>query len=165
MRILGLDPGSRYTGYGIIERSDGRLRHVTSGRINASRGETFAARLELIYSGLNELLVEHPCDAAAVESLFTARNALSTIKLGHARGVALLAARHARLEISEYPPATIKQTVAGHGRATKDVVQEMVKRLLGIRGDMSSDASDALGVAICHAHSLDFTRRLEPSIS
>lgn len=165
MRVLGLDPGSRYTGYGIVERSGGRLLHVASGRVNATRGEDFGHRLEIIYEGLTEILSTHPCDVAAVETLFTARNALSTIKLGHARGVTLLALRHHELDVSEYAPASVKQAVAGHGRATKDDITLMVKRLLGLRGDLSADAADALAIAICHCQMLDFERRLEPGVS
>lgn len=165
MRILGIDPGSRFTGYGIIERADGRLRHVASGRINASCVDDFAARLDVIYRGLCDVLQEHPCEAAAIESLFTARNALSTIKLGHARGVALLALQHNALAYGEYPPATIKLAVTGSGRADKETVQLMVARLLGLRGEISSDAADALAIAITHAQSLDVARRLEPSIA
>lgn len=165
MRVLGLDPGSRYTGYGIIERLDGHLRHIASGRINASRGEEFADRLDIIYQGLRDVLAEHPCDEAAVESLFTARNAMSTIKLGHARGVALLVLKHADLEFGEYAPATVKLAVAGHGRADKEAVRSMVMRLLGLRGELSDDASDALAIAITHCQTLDVERRLEPSIA
>ncbi len=165
MRVLGLDPGSRFTGYGIVERVDGKLRHVASGRINASRGEQFADRLDIIYRGLNDVLAEHACDFAAVEGIFTARNAMSTIKLGHARGVALLVLKHAELEFGEYAPATIKLAVAGNGRADKDAVQSMVCRLLGLRGELSEDAADALAVAITHCQSMDVARRLEPSIA
>lgn len=165
MRVLGLDPGSRYTGYGIIEQIDGTLKHVASGRINASKGEDFADRLDIIYQGITDVLTEHPCDEAAIEGIFTARNAMSTIKLGHARGVALLVFKHAGLEFGEYSPATVKQTVAGHGRADKDMVQAMVMRLLGVRGQLSSDASDALAIAITHCQALDVERRLQPSIA
>jgi crossover junction endodeoxyribonuclease RuvC len=165
MRVLGVDPGSRYTGYGIVERSDGRLRHVASGRINASRGDSFADRLDIIYRGLTKVLQDFDCEVAAVEGLFTARNAMSSIKLGHARGVALLVLQHSEMVISEYAPAKVKKTVAGNGRASKDDVQMIVKRLLGVRGDLSSDASDALAIAICHCHSLDFKDRLQPSRS
>jgi crossover junction endodeoxyribonuclease RuvC len=165
MRVLGVDPGSRYTGYGIVERRDGRLRHIASGRVNASRGDSFADRLDIIYRGLSQVLEQYDCDAAAVEGLFTARNAMSSIKLGHARGVALLVLQHSELSIAEYAPAKIKKTVAGTGRATKDDLQMIVKRLLGVSGDMSSDASDALAIAICHCHSLDFQDRLQTSAS
>lgn len=166
MRVLGLDPGSRFTGYGIIERVDGTTyRHIASGRINASRGEQFADRLDIIYQGLTDVIAEYPCDQAAVESLFTARNAMSTIKLGHARGVALLVLKHASLDFGEYSPATIKKTIAGNGRADKESVRTMVTRLLGVRGQLSLDASDALAIAITHCQSLDVARRLQPSIA
>lgn len=165
MRVLGIDPGSRFTGYGIVERRDGRLRHVASGRINASRGDSFADRLDIIYKGLSSVLEDYDCEVAAVEGLFTARNAMSSIKLGHARGVALLVLQHCDMTISEYAPAKVKKTVAGNGRASKEDVQLIVKRLLGVNGDLSSDASDALAIAICHCHSLDFHDRLQPSHS
>ena len=165
MRVLGVDPGSQYTGYGIVERADGKLRHIASGRINASRGDSFADRLELIYQGLSRVLEEFECNVAAVEGLFTARNAMSTIKLGHARGVALLVLQHSDLVISEYAPAKVKKTVTGNGRASKDVVQMVVKRLLGVNGALTSDASDALAIAICHCHCLDFEDRLQPARS
>lgn len=164
MRVLGIDPGSRYTGYGIVERLDGKVAHVASGRINASRGDEFVDRLDIIYQGLKDVIDEYPCDVAAVEGIFTARNVMSTIKLGHARGVALLVLKHAELNPAEYAPAKVKLAVAGSGRARKEDVQLMVKRLLKIRGDLTQDASDALAVAICHCHSLDFHRRLEPSV-
>lgn len=164
MRVLGLDPGSRYTGYGIIERVDGTLRHVASGRINATRGEDFASRLDIIYQGLLDVLAQHTCDQAAIESIFTARNALSTIKLGHARGVALLALRHHDITFAEYAPAAIKQCVTGHGRADKDAVQVMVCRMLGLRGDLSSDAADALAIAITHVQSMDVASRLRSHV-
>ena len=160
MRIIGVDPGSRYTGFGIVERVEGKLRHVASGRINASSGEDFATRLQTIYEGLTEVVTDHPCDGAAIESLFTARNAMSTIKLGHARGVALLVLKHAELPFGEYTPATIKKTVTGHGRAEKDVVREMVCRLLGLRGELSHDAADALAIAITHCQTSVVTDRL-----
>ena len=165
MYILGLDPGSRYTGYGIVEKRGNRLRHVTSGRINATRGEGFVERLEIIYDGLCSILDEWTCDQAAIESIFTARNAMSSLKLGHARGVALLAARkHAGVPLAEYAPAQVKLAVAGSGRARKDTVRLMVTRTLGVSGELSEDASDALAVAICHAHCLDFERRLTSEI-
>lgn len=165
MRILGIDPGSRYTGYGIVEKHGNRLRHVASGRINATKGDAFMDRLEIIYDGLCSVLDEWKCEAAAIESIFTARNAMSSLKLGHARGVALLAAKkHAGVPVAEYAPAQVKLAVAGSGRARKDDVRMMVTRTLGITGQLSEDASDALAVAICHAHCLDFERRLTAEI-
>lgn len=160
MRIIGIDPGSRYTGYGVIEHKGQELRHIASGRINATGGATFAERLEIIYQGLESVLGEWPAEEAAVETTFTAKNAQSTIKLGHARGVALLALRHKTLPIHEYAPALIKKSVAGNGRATKAQVTQMVKMRLGIQVEISSDAADALAIAICHSQIADFKQRL-----
>ena len=150
MRVIGIDPGSRYTGYGIIEKVGNDFRHVASGRINA------------IYNALASVLEEFPCDGGAAESIFTARNAMSTIKLGHARGVALLALRHASIDVHEYAPTAVKQAVTGYGRASKEAVGDMVKRLLelDLNADLSSDASDALAVAICHCQMIQFNERL-----
>jgi crossover junction endodeoxyribonuclease RuvC len=160
VRVIGIDPGSRYTGYGIVERVGTRLRHVASGRINATAGEDFSQRLELIYDGLCLVLEETPCQGGAIESIFTARNAMSTIKLGHARGVAILAARHHGLKLAEFAPSEIKQAVTGSGRASKEAVAAMVKTLLRIEGDISPDASDALALAICQLNSMSFLNRL-----
>jgi crossover junction endodeoxyribonuclease RuvC len=163
VHVIGLDPGSRYTGYGIVEKKGQTLRHVTSGRINAVKAGDFADRLEVIYGALSDILAEFPCSQASMESIFTARNAMSSLKLGHARGVSMLALRHAELSVSEYAPAKVKQAVAGHGRARKDDVARMVKLVLQIPdAPLSEDASDALAVAICHCQMLDFERRLEP---
>ncbi|MEZ4461320.1 MAG: crossover junction endodeoxyribonuclease RuvC [bacterium] len=161
MRVIGIDPGSRYTGYGIIERVGPKLRHVASGRINATKGESFADRLDLIYTGLATILEEYPCQEGAIESIFTARNAMSTIKLGQARGVALLAAKHQGLALAEFAPSEIKQAVTGSGRATKEVVTAMVKTILRIEGDLSEDAGDALALAICHLNTSSFLSRLK----
>lgn len=161
MYVIGLDPGSRYTGYGIVKKNGQDLQHVTSGRINAVKAGEFADRLEVIYDALSDILSEFPCAAAAMESIFTGRNAMSSLKLGHARGVSLLALRHAELDVSEYAPAKVKQAVAGSGRARKEDVARMVKLVLEIPdAKLSEDASDALAVAICHCQMLDFERRL-----
>ena len=160
MRIIGIDPGSRYTGYGVIEREGQHLRHIASGRINATSGATFPERLEIIYKGLTSILEEWPADQAAVETTFTAKNAQSTIKLGHARGVALLALRHQALPIHEYAPALIKKSVAGSGRATKAQITQMIKLRLNLTADLSSDAADALAIAVCHSQVSDFHQRL-----
>ncbi len=162
MIVIGIDPGSRYTGYGIVERTGNSYKHIASGRINATKAEDFCGRLDVIYAALSSVLEEYPCDAAAAETIFTARNAMSTIKLGHARGVCLLALSHADLAVSEYAPASVKQAVTGHGRATKDAVGLMVRRLLQLDDDakLSEDAADALAVAICHCQMADFEARL-----
>lgn len=160
MRIIGIDPGSRYTGYGIIEQKGQDLRHIASGRINATAGDTFYDRLEIIYQGLEKLLDEFPVESAAVETIFTARNVRSTIQLGQARGVALLALRHYKLPIHEYAPSLIKKNVTGGGRASKDQVAQMVKMRLNLRTNLSEDASDALAVALCHSQAARFYERL-----
>lgn len=163
MRVIGIDPGSRFTGYGIIERHGQRLRHVASGRINATEGDDFADRLDLIYRGLCTILEEFPCESGAIESIFVARNVLSTLKLGQARGVAMLAAKHHGLRLSEFSPTEVKKAVTGKGRASKDSVTMMVKTHLRIEGAMSEDAGDALAVAICQMNTMAFLNRLEGS--
>ena len=160
MRIIGIDPGSRYTGYGIVEKNGQQLQHLASGRINATSGATFSHRLEIIYEGLSKVLGQWPADVAAVETIFTAHNARSTIKLGQARGVALLALRHLELQIHEYTPAKVKKNVTGHGRATKTQMVKMVQMRLGITNDLSEDAADALAVALCHGQAAAFAERL-----
>lgn len=171
MLVLGVDPGSIYTGYGIIEKLDqvGRghghgtssgLRHVTSGRIHAGKQRDLGERLDIIYGCLSEIIETWSPDQAAMEAIFTAKNARSALVLGHARGVAMLTLRQGELPLSEYPPASVKQAITGHGRASKDQVQYMVRLMLELQGSLTEDASDALAVAICHAQSLDFQDRL-----
>lgn len=160
MRIVGIDPGSRYTGYGIIDTDGQDFEHVASGRINATSGDSFAHRLQIIYGGLQTVLDDYPVDAAAVETIFTAHNVRSTIKLGQARGVALLAIHHVDLDIHEYSPAEIKKNVAGHGRATKQQIKKMVEMRLDFRGRLSEDAADALAVALCYGQVAGFEQRL-----
>lgn len=160
MRIIGIDPGSRYTGYGIVEQDGQHTRHLASGRINATKGESFARRLEIIYAGLEQILDEWPADEAAVETIFTAYNAKSTIKLGQARGVALLALRHVELEIHEYAPAQVKKNVTGQGRATKQQVIKMIQMRLDLRAHLTEDAADALAVAVCHSQAAAFKKQL-----
>lgn len=160
MQIIGIDPGSRYTGYGLIDKNGQNVEHLASGRINATKGDTFAHRLEIIYEGLQSVLADFDPAVAAVETVFTAHNAKSTIKLGQARGVALLALRHAELELHEYAPAQVKKNTTGRGRATKDQVVQMVKLRLDLDADLAEDAADALAVAICHGQAAGFQRRL-----
>ncbi|MGB6977540.1 MAG: crossover junction endodeoxyribonuclease RuvC [Gammaproteobacteria bacterium] len=150
--ILGIDPGSRITGYGII-RTDG-LRHtyVTSGCI-VTRGENSAQRLGQIHQGIVELLRAHTPNEVAVEQVFMHRNALSALKLGQARGAAIAAVATYNLSIEEYAPRRIKQTIAGYGAADKTQVAYMVKQVLQLTGKLATDAADALAVAICHAQS------------
>lgn len=151
-RILGIDPGTRYCGYGVIERlGPGRIRYIECGVLDPRRGGELAARLSEIAAGLRELIGELAPTVVAVEGVFHGVNARSALQLGHSRGVALAAAGAAALPVHEYAPATIKRAVAGHGTATKDQVQAMVLALCGLRRAPRLDASDALAVAICHA--------------
>ena len=155
MRIFGIDPGSERTGYGCVE-TDGRRHHlVACGAIAVSPTDSFPQRLARIHAELSALLVSHRPDCVAIEDLFHAVNVRSALKLGHARGVAMLAAVEAGCEVVEYTPAEIKRAVVGYGRAEKPQVGQMVKLLLGLNvAPTPHDAADALAVAICHLHSM-----------
>lgn len=151
-RILGIDPGSRVTGFGVID-SDGRQsRYVASGCVRTSDG-AFADRLGEIFRGLEGVLSDHRPEQVAVEQVFMARNAGSALKLGQARGAAIVAAVHHGLPVFEYTPRAVKQAVVGNGGAEKEQVQHMIRILLGLQGRMGLDESDALAIALCHAHS------------
>ncbi len=151
VRVLGLDPGSRRTGFGIIECRGSDCVHVAHGCI-AVDGDGFAARLRTIFERLQELIGEHAPGEVAVERVFMSRNADSALKLGQARGAALCAVPQG-LPVFEYAPRAIKLAVVGSGAAEKPQVAHMIKVLLGIQERVVADASDALAVAICHAHS------------
>lgn len=153
MRILGIDPGSRMTGYGIVDSVGNRLLHVDNGVITTRSGDDLAPRLKVIYDGLCRVITEYRPEAVAVEQIFLSNNALSALKLGHARGVALLAAVNHGLPVHEYSALQVKSAVVGYGKAAKEQVQQMVRTLLGLPEIAQADASDALAVAICHAHS------------
>ena len=150
--MLGIDPGSRFTGYGVVESQGSRLIHIDSGVIRAGTQASLEVRLLKIFSGLEAVLARHNPVAVAVESIPHARNAQSALKLGHARGVALLVAARAQLPLTEHNPMEVKKAIAGYGRADKDQVHAMVERLLGLTIDGPRDRSDALAVAICHLH-------------
>jgi crossover junction endodeoxyribonuclease RuvC len=153
VRVFGIDPGSERTGYGCVE-TDGR-RHVlvACGAISPPASASFPERLRIIHADLGRLIAESRPDTVAIENLFYAVNVRSALKLGHARGVAMLAAVEAGLPLVEYTPAEIKRAVVGYGRAEKPQVQQMVKLLLGLAEPPSPhDAADALAVAICHVH-------------
>ncbi|HXU73762.1 MAG TPA: crossover junction endodeoxyribonuclease RuvC [Polyangia bacterium] len=151
-RILGIDPGTRYFGYGVIERvAAGRVRYIECGVLEPRRTGELAARLGEIAAGLAEVLDELRPDVVAVEGVFHGVNARSALQLGHSRGVALATAGARDLKVHEYAPATVKRAVAGNGQATKDQVQAMVLALCGLKRAPRLDASDALAVAICHA--------------
>jgi crossover junction endodeoxyribonuclease RuvC len=153
VRVFGIDPGSGRTGYGCVD-SDGR-RHqlVLCGAVRAGVGATFPDQLSIIYRSLSALLAEHRPECVVIESIFYAVNARSALKLGHARGVAMLAATEAGIPVIEYTPAEIKRAVVGYGRAEKAQVGQMVKLLLRLdKVPTPHDASDALAIAICHLH-------------
>ncbi len=151
VRILGVDPGLRVTGFGIVDKAGSQLSYVTSGCIKTPQGE-LAPRLKAILDGLKEVIASHHPDQVALEKVFVNRNAQSTLLLGQARGTAICAAVIGMLPISEYTALQVKQAVVGNGHAAKEQVQAMVRRLLRLGGDPSPDAADALACAICHAH-------------
>lgn len=153
-RIIGVDPGSRITGYGIIDADRGRLDFVACGVVKTTIDQPFAYRLNEIFEGLNEVIQVHRPVVAAIEEVFLATNPRSAIKLGHARGAAVVAAMQNGLTVHDYSPRAVKQAVAGFGQAGKEQVQHMVRVLLGLSGKPSADAADALAVAICHANQL-----------
>jgi crossover junction endodeoxyribonuclease RuvC len=153
VKIFGIDPGSERTGYGCIESNGSRHHLVICGFLSGPARATFPEKLKAIHGGLCALLADHRPDCVAIEDIFYARNVRSALRLGHARGIALLAACEAKLPISEYSPAEIKRAVVGYGRAEKPQVQQMVKLLLGLdEAPTPHDAADALAVAICHLH-------------
>jgi crossover junction endodeoxyribonuclease RuvC len=152
--IFGIDPGSDRTGYGCVETDGSRHRLVICGAIKTKASAAFPDKLLVIHARLTTLLGECRPDAVAIENLFHALNARSALKLGHARGVAMLAAAEAGVPIFEYTPAAVKRVVVGYGRAEKPQVQHMMKLLLGLAEAPSPhDAADALAVAVCHIHS------------
>jgi crossover junction endodeoxyribonuclease RuvC len=152
LRILGIDPGSRATGYGVIEVCGGRLDFVCCGVIRVVNGQSFPERLLEINQGICEVIETQRPDRVAIEEVFMARNPSSALKLGHARGVLVLAAMQHRLPPAEYSARQIKQAVAGYGNADKAQIQHMVKAILSLAKSPSHDAADALAVAICHAN-------------
>ncbi len=154
-RILGVDPGSRVTGYGVIEADRGRLRFVACGVVKTSVKYPLNYRLGEIFDGLNEVVQVHNPVVAAVEDVFLSENPRSALKLGQARGAAVVAAIQNGLQVYDYTPRAIKQAVSGYGQAEKGQMQHMVKMLLGLSGTPSTDAADALAVAICHANQLN----------
>ena len=150
MIILGIDPGSRCTGFGLIENQPNRINYLHSGFFKIE-GESLAQRLGQIYQQIDELIRQFQPQQMSIEQVFMHRNADSALKLGQARGAAICAGHLAGLEIAEYAPREIKQAIVGSGAATKEQVQHMVKQLLGLRVPLQLDESDGLAIAICHA--------------
>ena len=154
MRILGIDPGLRVTGYGVIERHGPGLTYIASGTIRIPAGGELPERLKTILDGMAEVIATYQPDSAVIEQVFVNANPQSTLLLGQARGAAICALVLARLPVAEYTALQIKQAVAGHGKAQKSAVQEMVRRLLKLSGTPGSDSADALAAAICHTNQL-----------
>lgn len=153
MIVLGIDPGSRITGYGIVEKSGNRLVHIDNGAIFTDTAADFPGRLKKIFDGLREVIVKYHPDEVAIENIFFSTNAQSALKLGQARGAAIVAAVHSGLPVAEYSALQVKQAVVGQGKAEKGQVQKMLKTLLGLPEIAQEDASDALAVAVCHINS------------
>jgi crossover junction endodeoxyribonuclease RuvC len=152
VRILGLDPGLRRTGWGVIEISGARLVHVSHGVIKPDETAEFAQRLLTLFEAISEIVAHHAPDEAAVEETFVNTNAASTLKLGHARAACLIAPARAGLPVAEYAATVVKKAVVGTGGADKTQVGFMIRRLLPAAGETTADAADALAVAIAHAH-------------
>jgi crossover junction endodeoxyribonuclease RuvC len=163
VRILGVDPGSITTGFGVIHSEKGKLTLVEQGSISTRRGAELPERLSVIHAGLVDVIARTAPEAVAVETPFAGQNVKSLIQLAHARGIVLLAAQSARLDIFEYAPRSIKSAVVGYGAAEKEQVAKMVRMLLPgcATLKMTADASDALAIAICHAHTAGSAARIK----
>ena len=149
--ILGIDPGSRITGYGVIQQKGSKCTYIASGCIR-TKGDVLAPKLDMIFNGISEIIQQYQPSEFAIEQVFMAKNPDSALKLGQARGAAIVAATQADLYICEYSARQIKQAVSGTGGASKEQVQQMVMQILTLSGRPQADAADGLAVAICHAH-------------
>ena len=154
MRVLGIDPGTVATGWGIVDESAPSLKYIAGGVIRA-RG-SLSSRLNVVFDGIRKVLSEHQPACIGLEKTFVGENVQSAFRLGEARGVILLAAEIAGIRVVEYAPAEVKVAVTGQGRASKDQIQIMVSRMLGLTASVAADEADALGVAICHLHTQRF---------
>lgn len=160
MIVLGIDPGSRITGYGLIRTEGNRLIHLDNGGIWTDAAGDFPGRLEHIFRGITGIIGRYAPDAVAVENIFFSNNVQSALKLGQARGAAVVACVVQGLPVFEYSALQVKQAVVGHGKAAKEQVQQMVRVLLNLAEPAQADASDALAVAICHANSIPLAKNL-----
>ena len=161
VRILGIDPGSRVTGYGLVTSSGSGVTYLASGNIKTGQKD-FNERLRVIFEDTRQILAEHAPDEIAIERVFVHKNVDSALKLGHARAAAICGTFQRDLPVSEYSPRQIKQAVTGSGAAAKEQVQQMVLRILELTGKVQSDSADALAVAICHAHMRTVNRLTSP---
>ena len=159
-RILGIDPGSRLTGFGVIDETTTGYQYVASGCLRI-KGDNFPLRLKQIFAGISDIVEEYKPTEMAIEQVFMHKNADSALKLGQARGAAICAVQLFDIPVFEYAARQVKQAVVGKGSADKLQVQQMVKILLGISGELQIDASDALGISLCHANFQQTQRRLQ----
>lgn len=153
IRILGIDPGTLVTGWGLIEEVSGKIRHLDNGGIFPKKKAPLADRIFYLHQEISRLIQSHQPDVVALEDIFVAKNVASALKLGHARGAAMVAAGEAGLPLFEYTANQVKKALTGYGHASKEQIQKMVKTLLKLPGEAFTDASDALAVAVCHANS------------
>ena len=161
MRVLGVDPGYAILGWGVVEYSLSRHRLVACGAVETNNEISMPERLKMLYAGLCDVIAEYDPDVASVEELFFNSNAKTAIKVGEARGAAILACANTGLPVYEYTPLQIKQALTGYGRADKKQIQEMVKRILGLdEAPKPDDAADAVATAICHANASDYLARV-----
>lgn len=162
MRVLGIDPGTLITGYGLIEERNTDFTYLSSGKIKTSPRDPLSCRLKKIYNDLTEIMEKYSPNVTAVESLFFSKDAKSALKLGHARGVAILASANYEIPVAEYSPAEIKKAIVGNGRADKSQIKYMVSVLLNLQqANYSFDVSDALAVAVCHIHQASFNEMVK----
>lgn len=152
-RVLGIDPGSRRTGFGVVEVVGSKEQYVACGIIRLPEKASLPERLKIIYAGVSEIITEYQPDLMAIEEVFFAKDPRAALKLGQARGAAIVAGVNAGIEVGEYSARTVKQAVVGNGAATKEQVQKMITYLLKLDAEPREDAADALAVALCHAHS------------
>jgi crossover junction endodeoxyribonuclease RuvC len=165
VRVLGIDPGFRMTGYGILDTNGQESRHVASGVIKAVRSDTVAGRLGIIFTEVRELVRTYEPAEMAVERVFVAKNADSALKLGQARAAAICAGFENEVPLFEYAAREVKQAIVGKGGAGKDQVQHMVRILLSLNEELQSDQSDALGIALCHAHTRNMSQLYAEALS
>lgn len=160
MKVLGIDPGISFTGYGIVKSTGNHVTHITSGVIKTNPKSDFQSRLKTIHDGLTEVMKEFSPDECSLENIFYCKNVNSALKLGHTRGAIMIAAANLGIRVFEYMPTEIKQAVTGHGRASKEQVHAMVKMILNIKDLEKLDISDALAAAICHINASNFKRAI-----
>jgi crossover junction endodeoxyribonuclease RuvC len=164
-RILGIDPGFRVTGYGIIESNGQESRHIANGVVKADKAATAAARLQIIFTEIEALIARYHPDELGIERVFLHRNADSALKLGQARAAAICASFAAQVAVYEYAAREVKQAVVGKGSAEKRQVEHMVRILLNLDEPVTGDAADALGIALCHAHTRSSSARLQEAMA